>query len=136
RAVVRPARFIGTADTAGELFDNRRGEPEILADAARVLAAMVEAAGNRRSNVDTAWADGLRRRQRERTAKSVGGGPAVGPDGKIHPARIFDAIAATADPDYIAIADGGDLLSFPRIGLAARPSIDPGPVGGPGVRLP
>ena len=35
-----------------------------------------------------------------------------GEDGKIHPAAIFDAIKAVADPDYIAVADGGDLLSF------------------------
>ena len=41
----------------------------------------------------------------------------TGADGKIHPNAIFDAIRGQADPDCIGIADGGDLLSFARIGL-------------------
>jgi acetolactate synthase-1/2/3 large subunit len=138
-AVFPHARFVRIADTAGELFDNRRGEPEILAAPALALAAMVAAAGNRRANVDAAWADGLRRRQRERTAKGTEGrtsGPATGADGKIHPRRIFDAIAQVADPDYIAIADGGDLLSFARVGLAARTYMDAGAFGCLGVGVP
>ena len=135
-AVFPQARFVRIADTAGELFDNRRGEPEILAAPALALAAVVAAAGNRRPNVDAAWADGLRRRQRERTARSDAGGPAVGADGKIHPRRIFEAIAAVAAPDYIAIADGGDILSFARVGLAARTYMDAGAFGCLGVGVP
>ena len=135
-AVFPHARFVRIADTAGELIDNRRGEPEILAAPALALTAMVAAAGNRRSSVDTAWADGLRRRQRERTAKGRASGPATGDDGKIHPMRIFDAIAEAADPDYIAIADGGDLLSFARVGLAARTYMDAGAFGCLGVGVP
>jgi acetolactate synthase-1/2/3 large subunit len=135
-AVFPHARFVRIADTAGELFDNRRGQPEILAAPSLALAAIVTAAGNRRSNVDAAWADGLRRKQRERSATSRAGGPATGTDGKIHPARIFDAIAEVADPDYIAIADGGDLLSFARIGLAARTYMDAGAFGCLGVGVP
>ena len=135
-AVFPHARFVRIADTAGELFDNRRGEPEILAAPSLALAAMVAAAGNRRSNLDVAWADGLRRRQRERTAKGRAGSPAAGADGKIHPMRIFDAIAEVADPDYIAIADGGDLLSFARVGLAARTYMDAGAFGCLGVGVP
>ena len=135
-AVFPHARFVRIADTAGELFDNRRGEPEILAAPPLALAAIVAAAGNRRSNIDTAWADGLRRRQRERTAKGRAAGPATGPDGRVHPMRIFDAIAEVAEPDYIAIADGGDLLSFARVGLAARTYMDAGAFGCLGVGVP
>ena len=138
-AVFPHARFVRIADSAGELLDNRRGAPEILAAPALALAAIVAAAGNRRSNVDAAWADGLRRRQRERTAKGTTGnaaGPATGADGKIHPARIFDAIAQVADPGYIAIADGGDLLSFARVGLTARTYMDAGAFGCLGVGVP
>jgi acetolactate synthase-1/2/3 large subunit len=97
---------------------------------------MVEAAGNRRPNVDAAWADGLRRRQRERTAGPGTGEPAVMADGKIHPRRIFEAIAEVAEPDYIAIADGGDILSFARVGLAARTYMDAGAFGCLGVGVP
>ena len=61
----------------------------------------------------------LRKRHSERIAPATAKHePTTGDDGKIHPRAIFDAIAAVADPDYIAIADGGDLLSFARTGLA------------------
>jgi acetolactate synthase-1/2/3 large subunit len=60
----------------------------------------------------------------------------VGADGKIHPRAIFDAIGAVADPDYIAIADGGDLLSFARVGLGARTYLDAGAFGCLGVGVP
>ena len=134
-AVFPKARFIRIADTAGELIDNRRGAPEILASPELALDALVEAAGNRVPNLDTGWAEGLRRRQRARAA-SGGDEPAIGADGKIHPRCIFDAIAKVADPDYIAIADGGDLLSFARIGLAAGTYMDSGAFGCLGVGVP
>ena len=93
-AVFPHARFIRIADNAGELIDNRRGEPELLATPALALAAMVEAAGNREPALDKAWADGLRTRHRERMAKAAADAePATGEDGKIHPRAIFDAIA-------------------------------------------
>jgi acetolactate synthase-1/2/3 large subunit len=79
----------------------------------------------------------MRRRQRERAAAGFGATPAIGPDGKIHPRCIFDAITEVAVLDYIAIADGGDLLSFARIGLAAaRTYMDAGAFGCLGVGVP
>jgi thiamine pyrophosphate-dependent acetolactate synthase large subunit-like protein len=134
-AVFPHARFIRIADTAGELIDNRRGQPEIMASPALALRAMVEAAGNRRPGVDEAWADGLRRKHRERTA-TPSQAHTVGADGKVDPRAIFDAIAAVADPDHIAIADGGDLLSFARVGLASRTYMDAGAFGCLGVGVP
>jgi acetolactate synthase-1/2/3 large subunit len=131
------ARFIRVADNAGELVDNRRGQPELLASPRLALDAIVEAAGNRKPNVDAAWADTLRRKQRDRTApsgKSVSDTPAT--DGKVHPMAIFEAIAKIAAPDYIAIADGGDLLSFARVGLRARTYLDAGAFGCLGVGTP
>src|SRR5712671_527393 len=89
-AVFPHARFIRIADTAGELIDNRRGQPEIMATPALALRAMLEAAGNRRSGVDADWADGLRRKHRERMAASSGAKETVGADGKIHPRVIFE----------------------------------------------
>ena len=134
-AVFPNARVMRIADTTGELVDNRRGDPELLADPALALDAIVDAAGNRPPSVDSDWAEGLCRKQRERT---VGGGGAPEPcsDGKIHPRLIFDAIAEVASPDYIAVADGGDLLSFARIGLAARTYMDAGAFGCLGVGVP
>jgi acetolactate synthase-1/2/3 large subunit len=135
-AVFPNARIVRIADTAGELVDNRRGDPEILASPALALDAMVEAAGNRPSALDTDWAEGLRAKQRARVALGVGEVPDQCDDGKIHPRRIFDAIVDIADPDYIAIADGGDILSFARVGLAARTYMDAGAFGCLGVGVP
>jgi acetolactate synthase-1/2/3 large subunit len=134
-AVFPSARVMRIADTASELVDNRRGDPELLADPALALDAIVEAAANRPPSVDSDWAEGLRRKQRERTAGG-GGAPEPCSDGKIHPRLIFDAIAEVAPPDYIAVADGGDLLSFARIGLAARTYMDAGAFGCLGVGVP
>ena len=136
-AVFPNARFIRISDSSGELIDNRRGTPELLASPALALAAMVEAAGNRESNIDKAWADGLRRRHRQRIASDRDKDrPLTGADGKIHPRAIFDAVAAVADPDYVAIADGGDLLSFARTGLQAKTYMDAGAFGCLGVGVP
>jgi acetolactate synthase-1/2/3 large subunit len=135
-AVFPNARFVRVADTAGELIDNRRGEPEILATPELALDAMVEAAGNRAPQVDKEWAAGLRRRQSERVRPRGNGRPPLEADGKMHPSRIFEAIAEVAQPDYVAIADGGDILSFARVGLAARTYMDAGAFGCLGVGVP
>jgi acetolactate synthase-1/2/3 large subunit len=136
-AVFPHARFIRLSDTASELIDNRRGRPALLATPALALDAMVKAAGNRRPSVDAAWADALRRQHAERIAAGARAqGPQRGDDGKIHPRAIFEAIAAVADPDYLAIADGGDLLSFARTGLNARTYMDAGAFGCLGVGVP
>ncbi len=134
-AVFPNARFLRLADTAGELVDNRRGEPELLATPSLALAAIVEAAGNRAPAADTQWTESLRRRHKERMS---GGSKAaaVGEDGKIHPGAIFDAIKQVADKDFIAIADGGDLLSFARVGLEAQTYMDAGAFGCLGVGVP
>ena len=66
-AVFPNARFLRLADNAGELVDNRRGDPELLAAPALALAAILDAAGNREPATDRAWAEGLRRRHLERS---------------------------------------------------------------------
>jgi acetolactate synthase-1/2/3 large subunit len=135
-AVYGDARFIRISDTAGELIDNRRGSPELLADVGLALDAITDALGNDAGKRDTAWLEGLRAKQ-QRTAKGeTAKAPQTGEDGKIHPMAIFDAIKAHADPDYIAIADGGDLLSFARIGLEASTYMDAGAFGCLGVGVP
>src|SRR5258707_3331736 len=100
------------------------------------LVAVVESAGNSRPDIDTEWAEGLRRKHRERMTASGNAKETVGADGKIHPRAIFDAIAEVADPDHIAVADGGDLLSFARVGLASRTYMDAGAFGCLGVGVP
>jgi acetolactate synthase-1/2/3 large subunit len=136
-AVYPDARFIRIADNAGELIDNRRGAPEIFATPSLALAAIVEAMGNRAPATDRAWTEGLRRKHLDRSSPDRRrDAPTRGSDGKVHPAAIFDAIREVADPDYIAVADGGDLLSFARVGLEAKTYLDAGAFGCLGVGVP
>ena len=136
-AVFPEARFLRIADTAGELIDNRRGEPEILASVNLALATLVEALGNDAGSIDEDWIEELKNKHRERI--SMGRDHPVsqrGDDGKIHPMAIFDAIRKVAESDCIGIADGGDLLSFARIGLSTTTYMDAGAFGCLGVGVP
>lgn len=136
-AVFPEARFLRIADTSGELIDNRRGQPEILADVGLALDALAEALGNDAGARDAGWLEGLRAKHRERIAKgATDPGPATGGDGRIHPMAIFAALREVADPGYLAVADGGDLLSFARVGLDARTYMDAGAFGCLGVGVP
>ncbi len=133
-AVFPRARFVRIADNAGELIDNRRGQPEVLASPRLALEAIVEAAGRRRSAVDPNWAQRLRLKHTDRTQSNL---PVPStPDGKIHPTQIFAAIADVAAADHIGIADGGDILSFARVGLVSRTYLDSGAFGCLGVGVP
>ena len=137
-AVFGEARFVRIGDTSGELRDNRRGEVELLASPAETLRALVEAAGNRASAVDRGWADGLRRSHEERARKlrqTMAAAP-PGSDGRLHPNRVLAALQEAIGPDAVVITDGGDFLSFARVGLSAPTMLDPGPFGCIGVGVP
>jgi acetolactate synthase I/II/III large subunit len=137
-AVFGAARFLRIADVASELRDNRRGAVEVFATPAAALAAMVEVAGSRRSSADQEWAKGLRARHVERVSKlreSMAATPA-GSDGRMHPNRLLAALQAELPADAVVVADGGDFLSFARVGLSASTYLDPGPFGCIGVGVP
>lgn len=137
-AIFGEARFVRIADVPGELRDNRRGAVEILASPAAALRALLGAAGNRTSSVDRGWAEALRHGHEERAAKlrrSMATAPA-GSDGRLHPNRVLAALQEAIGEDAIVITDGGDFLSFARIGLAAPMMLDPGPFGCIGVGVP
>lgn len=136
-AVYPDARFVRIADNAGELIDNRRGTPEIFSQVDLALDALTEALGNDKGERDQAWLDGMREKHRERVARGESREtPTTGADGKIHPMAIFSAIREVAASDYIAVADGGDLLSFARVGLTASTYLDAGAFGCLGVGVP
>lgn len=141
-AVFRHAKVVRISDTASELIDNRRGEVEILAEPGAALSAIADALKDH--TPDTEWRDGLRSKHLER-AESHRQSLATaenGDDGHIHPNRIFGALDAL-DGDAvdlgsaIMIADGGDLLSFARLGITrcAR-YLDAGAFGCLGVATP
>ncbi|MBC7435253.1 MAG: thiamine pyrophosphate-binding protein, partial [Bdellovibrionales bacterium] len=137
-AVFGAARFLRIADAASELRDNRRGEVELFATPALALEAILQAAGSRLPATDTQWASQLRAKHVERSDKlssSLRNAPA-GTDGRMHPNRVIAALRDALPEDAIVVADGGDFLSFARVGLPATSYLDPGPLGCIGVGTP
>jgi len=125
------------ADAASELRDNRRGQAEILASPAQALAAITEAAGNRQPAIDRAWIEGLRARHAERAGKlRQTMASATASDGKVHPNRMLAALQDRLDDNAIVVVDGGDFLSFARVGLSAPTMLDPGSLGCIGIGVP
>lgn len=136
-AVFPQARFLRLAGAPAELRDNRPGLA-VLADPAETLAAIVRAAGNREAAVERIWIDGLREGHRARTRTFRDGLRSApdGSDGRMHPNRLVGAIQDALGPDAIVVTDGGDFLSFARVGLSAPTMLDPGPFGCIGVGVP
>jgi acetolactate synthase I/II/III large subunit len=137
-AVFANARWIRIADNAEELRENRRGEVELFAHPGLALAALTERLSGG-GGVDAAWTKGLRSEHLRRSSKyaeELASAPA-GNDGYMHPNRIFAALRQVLKPDAITIADGGDILSFARLGLEApRTYLDSGTFGCLGVGAP
>jgi acetolactate synthase-1/2/3 large subunit len=137
-AVFKHARFVRIADHADELRDNRRGEAELLADAGLAMQGLAAAIGTPSAALDAAWTAALRAEHVKRAARHVEAmdAAAAGKDGHMHPNRIFAALRKVLQPDAITIADGGDLLSFARMGLESRHYLDAGAFGCLGVGTP
>jgi acetolactate synthase I/II/III large subunit len=137
-AVFGQAKFVRIADAAAELRDNRRGAVEILATPALALEAIVKAAGERASAADRDWSASLRAQHAQRTDKlltSMRNAPA-GTDGHMHPNRLLASLRDALPPDSIIVADGGDFLSFARVGMPATTYLDPGSLGCIGIGTP
>ncbi|MEJ6023808.1 thiamine pyrophosphate-binding protein [Ramlibacter sp. PS4R-6] len=137
-AVYGDAKFLRIADCAGELRDNRRGAVELFATPQLALEAILKAAGDRRGTADRDWLKGLRDKHEERSKKlavSLKQAPA-GSDGRMHPNRAVAALRDALPQDAIVVADGGDFLSFARVGLPASTYLDPGSLGCIGVGTP
>jgi acetolactate synthase-1/2/3 large subunit len=120
------------------LRDNRRGEVELLADVRTTLEGLLRTAGERESACDREWATQLRTQHMQRAGKlkhSLQQAPA-GSDGRMHPNRVLAALSEVVDEDTIVVADGGDFLSFARVGLPASTYLDPGPLGCIGMGTP
>ena len=137
-AVLPNARWIRIGDNAEELRENRRGEVELFAHPGLALAAITEALPKAKS-IDTEWATALRNEHVRRSTKYANelATSKAGSDGHMHPNRIFAALREVLKPDAITIADGGDILSFARLGLEAPSTyLDAGTFGCLGVGTP
>ncbi|ALE72461.1 acetolactate synthase [Pseudonocardia sp. EC080610-09] len=130
------ARWVRVSDSAGELHDNRRGEVEILADVGSTLDALAAAAG---PDPDTTWRDGLRKAHLERFDgyRDALAATPPGGDGRMHPNHIFAALNDLDLDGATVVADGGDLLSFARLGVpSVARYLDAGAFGCLGVGVP
>jgi acetolactate synthase-1/2/3 large subunit len=137
-AVFGKAEFVRIADCTAELRDNRRGNVELFANPALALQAILDAAPATKPARDPAWLTGLRQQHEQRSAKLVLAmreAPA-GSDGRMHPNRVLAALRNALPHDAIVVADGGDFLSFARVGLPAQTYLDPGSLGCIGVGTP
>ncbi len=137
-AVFGGARFLRIGDVASELRDNRRGAVELFAQPAAALAAIVRKAGNRAPAVRRAWAQTMRSKHEERAQKLRTSMKTSASDsaGRIHPNRLLAELQNQLEPDAVVIADGGDFLSFARVGLSCATYLDPGSLGCIGVGTP
>ena len=137
-AVFGGSKFLRIADCGAELRDNRRGAVEIMASVDDALRAILERAGDRASAADRDWLQGLRARHQDRADKlaaSMRAAPA-GSDGLMHPNRLLAALRDALPRDAVVVADGGDFLSFARVGLPATTVLDPGSLGCIGIGTP
>ena len=132
------ARFVRIAEHAGERSDNRPGDVQIAGDVGAALTSLADAAARGAKSLDAEWRERLRSKHVERSERylaSLAATPA-GDDGRMHPNRIFAALRELLRDDAIGIADGGDILSFARLGLATSTYLDAGAFGCLGVGVP
>ena len=137
-AVFGDAKLLRIADCASELRDNRRGAVEILATVGATLEAILAAADQRMPATDAGWAREVRAKHLERAAKLLTSMNAAQPgsDGLMHPNKLLAALREKLPRDAVIVADGGDFLSFARVGLPATTYLDPGSLGCIGVGTP
>ena len=137
-AVFGDAKFIRIADCAGELRDNRRGAAEIFATPSAALDAILVATEGRKSAADADWSRTARAKHVERATKLVASMRAAPPgkDGLMHPMRLVAALRDALPDNAVIVADGGDFLSFARVGLPASTYLDPGSLGCIGIGTP
>ncbi|MEX0605718.1 MAG: thiamine pyrophosphate-binding protein [Marinobacter sp.] len=137
-AVFGDAKFLRIAECASEIRDNRRGEVELLCDPQMALEAILAEAGERQPATDTEWTKELRNQHCQRSEKlyqkMVEAPP--GSDGLMHPNRLLAALRGAIPKDAVIVADGGDFLSFARVGLPATTYLDPGSLGCIGIGTP
>uniref|UniRef100_UPI002FE22E36 thiamine pyrophosphate-binding protein n=1 Tax=Limnobacter sp. TaxID=2003368 RepID=UPI002FE22E36 len=137
-AVFGQAEFVRIADCASELRDNRRGVVELFATPRLAIEDILACAGDRAPATDLQWITGLHQQHNDRSAKlldSMRNAP-KGKDGLMHPNRLLYALRQALPEKSVVVADGGDFLSFARVGLPASTYLDPGSLGCIGVGTP
>jgi acetolactate synthase-1/2/3 large subunit len=128
-------QLIRIGRTFEQTAENRPGTCQVKGDPALVLDALADA----RPDLDEDWRSSITAADRDRRQTWVKRAEETpyGPDGGIHPNALIAAInQALAGRDCVTIADGGDVLSFARVGLNPPARLDTGTFGCLGVGVP
>ena len=136
-AVFPEAKFLRIGRSYREVGENRRADVEVRADVAATLAAL-SGSGAAPDRPDQEWIDALVQGNSERSQK-LNEKMSVTPtteDGRMHPYQLISAINEHLTDDAFVVADGGDILSFARVGLRAVRYLDCGALGCLGVGVP
>lgn len=137
-AVFSPStRFLRVGTCFEEIGETRRGDVEVLATSLFVLDALSDR-NARPKEPDIAWLDEMRAANAERVQKAVARHAVTetGEDGRIAPEYLVCAVNQLLSDDAVAVADGGDILSFARVGLRPVDYLDCGALGCLGVGVP
>lgn len=137
-AVFSPqARFLRIGTCFEELGENRRGDVEVLGSTGPVLAAL-SAAGATPATPDADWLGDMRTANAERARKLAAklASPDPDADGRMSPNFVVGAVNDLLTDGSVAVADGGDILSFARVGLRPVDYLDCGALGCLGVGVP
>ena len=137
-AIFGQAKFLRIADHSAELRDNRRGEVELMGHVGQTLQALADGLAREPGQSDRTWLAGLREQHLSRSQKlktTMAQAP-NGTDGRMHPNKVLAAVQDVLPPEAVVVADGGDFLSFARVGLQSDGYLDPGPLGCIGVGTP
>ena len=137
-AIFGKAKFVRLSDTPTEISHNRRGDIELVADPKIILDQLIKLSDVNKLSTDKKWFGDIKNKHKERKEKYSNflKDSKNGSDGRMHPNKIVHAINAILPKKNIVIADGGDFLSFCRVGVNAKRYLDPGPFGCLGVGLP
>ena len=134
-AIFKEAKFIRISESALELIDNRRGFPEILSNPGEAIKQI----NNKlhKTDFDESWVKSIKNFHQKKIKKVFGKKvKKMGDDNKINPNLIFESLKNIIDDDFVGIADGGDILSFARVGLHSKYYLDSGVFGCLGVGVP
>lgn len=136
-AVFRHAeRFLRVGRASADLVGNRRGDVELRADLTAAFDALHDA-GAAPVDPDEEWLAAMvnenRRKSEHFEARILDPDPVS--DG-LHPYTMLAAVNRVIDAETIAIADGGDTLSWARAALHAPTYLDLGAFGCLGIGVP
>lgn len=137
-AVFSPnARFLRIGTCFEELGENRRGDVEVQGSTGPVLTALTEA-GATPDTPDHTWIEDMRASNAARSER-LGerlADPEPDRQGRMSPNFVVGAVNDLLTHGSVAIADGGDILSFARVGLKPVDYLDCGALGCLGVGVP